>query len=196
MEFYVYSIEEAEKEFSRDNSLTNNKQISAWAKQYIMKHSLGLGFQPIIVYSEKGKPFFQNNNSLHFSLSHTNKHIAICFHNKPIGIDIECIRKAKKEIAERFFHPKEYKYLNQIQDQEILNQEFTRIWTLKEAFVKCTGEGIANNLKTFSIKTKTKEKLKIEAIEIEFESPQETQYQLFHKYIEEYNLYLSICTEI
>lgn len=196
MQFYIYGVEEAEKEFNRDNSLTNNKQISSWAEQYIIKHSKGLDFQPIIAYGEKGKPFFQNNNSLHFSISHTQGYIAICFHNKPIGIDIEYLRKAKKEIVQRFFHPKEYEYLNQIQDQIILNQEFTRIWTLKEAFVKCTGEGIANNFKAFAIKTNTQVKDNIQEIEIEFETPQETKYQLFHQYLEENNLYLSICKEI
>jgi 4'-phosphopantetheinyl transferase len=153
MEYYVYHIDEALRLFGEDKNLSKPKQISLWAKQLLI-HKIqekGLQFDTEINYSKEGKPFFVFNSSLQFSISHTNNYIAIAFCEKSIGIDIEKERKSKLEIANRFFHPKEAEYLRNIKDKEEQNKAFTKIWTIKESYVKCIGTGIANNFKSFYI---------------------------------------------
>lgn len=153
MKYFIYHIDEALKLFGEDKTLSKPKQISLWAKQMLVNKikEKVLDFNTEINYSEKGKPFFVFNPSLQFSISHTNEYIAIAFSEKPIGIDIEKERKSKLEIAYRFFHPKETEYLESIKDIKEQNKAFTKIWTVKESYVKCIGTGIANNFKSFYI---------------------------------------------
>ena len=152
MEYFVFKIEDCEKAFGIDKSLSRPKQISLLAKQQLLSiiKEKGLSFDTTIAVEEKGKPFFLYNERLHFSLSHTKSHIAIALHDKPIGIDIENTRKCNLNLAKRYFHQEEYIYLSSLPKEE-QDEAFTKIWTLKEAFVKCTGEGIAGGFNKFSV---------------------------------------------
>ena len=153
MKYFIYHIDEAYKLFGEDKTLSKPKQISLWAKQMLVNKikEEGFEFNTEINYSLKGKPFFRFNPNLHFSISHTNEYIAIALSEKQIGIDIEKERKSKLEIANRFFHNKEAEYLASIKDIREQNKAFTKIWTIKESYVKCIGTGIANNFKSFYI---------------------------------------------
>lgn len=152
MEYFVFKIEECEKAFGIDETLSRPRQISLLAKQKLLSivKEKGLSFDTTIAVEEKGKPFFLYNERLHFSLSHTKSHIAIALHDKPIGIDIENRRKCNLSLAKRYFHSEEYSYLSSL-PQEEQDQAFTKLWTLKEAYVKCTGEGIAGGFNKFSV---------------------------------------------
>ncbi len=153
MEYFVCTIEECEKAFGIDKSLSRPKQISLLAKQKLISiiKEKGLSFDTTIAVAEKGKPYFLNQPSQQFSISHTKSHIAIAMHDKEIGVDIENLRAYKAALVARFFHPKESDYISNL-PKEKQDEAFTRIWTLKEAFVKCTGQGIADNFKTFYVK--------------------------------------------
>ena len=61
-----------------------------------------------------------------------------------IGIDIECVREYDEKLAERFFTREEQDYLKYSGAQD---ENFTRIWTSKEAYGKYTGGGITDGLK-------------------------------------------------
>lgn len=152
MEYFVCTIEECEKAFGIDKSLSRPKQISLLAKQKLISiiKDKGLSFDTTIAVAEKGKPYFLYNDTLHFSISHTNSHIAIALDNQPIGIDIEQKRRYKPDLVRRFFHSDEVAYLSALPIEE-QDEAFTRIWTLKEAFVKYTGQGIADNFKSFAV---------------------------------------------
>lgn len=152
MEYFVFKIEDCEKAFGIDKSLSRPKQISLLAKQQLLSiiKEKGLSFPTTIAVKEKGKPYFLYNENLHFSISHTKLHIAIALHDKEIGIDIENTRKCNLNLAKRYFHQEEYIYLSSL-PKEDQDEAFTRIWTLKEAYVKCTGEGIAGGFNKFSV---------------------------------------------
>ena len=117
--------------------------------------------------------------SIFFSLSHSENMMicaVACFN---IGADcqkinIENVEKCKK-IAKRFYTEPENKFLNSIlsndsdnddnagdmdyyaKEQEYINN-FFRIWTKKEAYIKYTGKGLAEGLNTFSVTGKTRQK--------------------------------------
>ncbi|XP_008387010.1 uncharacterized protein [Malus domestica] len=95
---------------------------------------------------------------LHFNLSHTSSLIACGVTvDSPIGIDVEDKqRKLKNHIlafARRYFSSHEVEHLSSISDIEIQRQQFIKLWTLKEAYVKALGKGFsASPFNTFSIR--------------------------------------------
>ncbi|KAF9680865.1 hypothetical protein SADUNF_Sadunf06G0166100 [Salix dunnii] len=94
---------------------------------------------------------------LHFNMSHTTSLIACGMTvNSSIGIDIEeKQRKIKNNIlafSRRYFSLHEVEHLSAISDSEVQRQEFVKLWTLKEAYVKALGRGFsAAPFKTFTI---------------------------------------------
>jgi len=110
-----------------------------------------LGCEPRAIqfgYSDRGKPYIQNFNGLHFNLSHSHglAIYALCSDNE-IGIDLEFINFQcdVDSIAERYFLPSEQKVISNLCDRDKY-LAFYQAWTLKEAYGKATGEGIANIL--------------------------------------------------
>lgn len=98
-------------------------------------------------YSPSGKPTLVlngNHTPLCFNLSHSNEialfAVAI---NRSIGIDIEFIQSNPdlESIANTFFSSNEYEFISSFSpDQRHI--AFFDLWTLKEAYLKATGEGI------------------------------------------------------
>lgn len=91
------------------------------------------------LYNEHGKPYLENGP--HFSISHCKEGIAVAVSEKPIGIDIESIRKADRELVTRVMNEREQALIKAQTDPL---REFTRIWTQKEAIVKAQGVGITS----------------------------------------------------
>ncbi|XP_022899266.1 uncharacterized protein LOC111412554 isoform X2 [Olea europaea var. sylvestris] len=114
-----------------------------------------------------GKPELEWNFSdhwlsspLHFNISHTSSLVACGVTiNSQIGIDVEeKHRNIKHNIlsfARRYFSKDEVQFLADILDPEIRRQEFVKLWTLKEAYVKALGRGFSGvPFKTFTIRNK------------------------------------------
>lgn len=99
----------------------------------------GLPRLPELERQAGGKPFFPQRPDLHFNLSHSGG-LALCgVGTAPLGVDIEAIRPRRAGLARYICSPEEYAWYEELGgDWESL---YT-IWTLKEARVKCTGEGL------------------------------------------------------
>ena len=99
-------------------------------------------------YNEHGKPSFPHNLSpithhpCFFSISHCKEGIAVAVDNQPIGIDIEAIRHAEEDLIKRTMNEAERKLIANANAKA--NAIFTRLWTQKEAVVKCQGTGITS----------------------------------------------------
>ncbi|KAG5253089.1 4'-phosphopantetheinyl transferase HetI [Salix suchowensis] len=94
----------------------------------------------------------QCSSPLHFNISHTSSLIAC-------GVTVNSPqRKIKNNIlafARRYFSLYEVEHLSMISDSEVQRQEFVKLWTLKEAYVKALGRGFsAAPFKTFTIRVK------------------------------------------
>lgn len=100
----------------------------------------------------------RNPPPLHFNISHTSSLIACGVTlDSPIGIDVEEKQRTTKNnilsFARRYFSPHEVESLSVISDPEIQRQEFLKLWTLKEAYVKALGRGFsAAPFKNFTIR--------------------------------------------
>ena len=102
-----------------------------------------------IKYGENGKPYLEDNPDIYFNLSHSGNMVLAVFSNAEVGCDIEEVGKSQEKLAERFFCPSEYEYLMEIKDERERCEEFYRIWTLKESFMKVTGLGMKLALDSF-----------------------------------------------
>lgn len=104
----------------------------------------GDGPMPQILTAERGKPYFAAGG-LHFSISHTKDHVFCCFSDRPVGIDAEeADRKLTERLAERFLSEPERLRWKNAPDR---NQALLRLWILKEAQAKATGEGISYRMR-------------------------------------------------
>lgn len=113
--------------------------------------ALSLGCEPRTIqfgYSDRGKPYIQNFNGIHFNLSHSQDlAIYVICQDREVGIDLEFINSQcdVDSIAKRYFLPSEQKVISYLCERDKY-LAFYRAWTLKEAYGKATGEGIANIL--------------------------------------------------
>jgi len=104
--------------------------------------------------AEGGKPVLdpaQAPAGLHFSLTHT-RGLAACAvgRSHALGIDAEVWREpAPIELAERYFAAVEARLLANLAPDE-RSSAFYRLWTLKEAYLKATGQGLATALDSFA----------------------------------------------
>lgn len=111
-----------------------------------------------ITFNEHGKPLC---DFCFFSISHSEERVVCAFSDTPIGADIQKIHDVKPRGKYRFFNQKENCYVNQ--NNDLLSERYTEIFTKKEAAVKMLGLSIANaaDIDTFSneycFKTQEKE---------------------------------------
>lgn len=96
-----------------------------------------------------GKPSLAEHPDVHFNLSHA-KGIAACVVSDSVcGIDCEAVRPYRENVVRRAFSEEEQQLLGTVSGEE-RDRLFTRLWTLKEAYVKALGDGIAYPLNTAS----------------------------------------------
>jgi 4'-phosphopantetheinyl transferase len=116
-----------------------------------LKESFNLSDEEIIfTYGEKGKPMLKDSTDKFFNISHSGKWVICAVSDKEVGIDIEIIKKAKLNVASRFFTPLEIKALNSLEgDQQ--NALFFTFWTVKESYLKYLGTGLTKPLSSFDV---------------------------------------------
>jgi len=104
------------------------------------------------VVGQHGKPDLVDGGDLRFNLSHTAGLAALAVvRGHDIGVDVEHRerRTVGIELAERYFAPAEVAQLHAL--DEVQRQEaFFAFWTLKEAYIKARGLGLALPLDAFA----------------------------------------------
>lgn len=133
---------------------------------------LGLAGKDVSVSrSVRGKPALDtavHPTPLQFSLAKSEDRvlIGICSHC-PIGVDLEPAQRRPHNamrVAHRYFHPDEACDLAAL-PPERRDTAFLRAWACKEAVVKASGQGIANQLCRFRIDTDPARPPAIQSIE-------------------------------
>lgn len=106
------------------------------------------------VDNDHGCPFIapqQASGGLHFNVSHTSG-LVVCAvtRGRALGVDIEYEprKSGTAKIAKRFFSPQEVQALERLPESE-RRERFFAYWTLKEAYIKARGMGLAIPLKDF-----------------------------------------------
>lgn len=94
---------------------------------------------PQILVTDRGKPYFADG-SAHFSISHTKYHVFCALSEQPVGIDAEERERAiDLRLAEKILSPAEKVRYDRAENK---TQALLRLWVLKEAAAKRSGEGL------------------------------------------------------
>lgn len=95
--------------------------------------------------AEGGKLSLDPFDGLYFNVSHSTGQSIIGFAHGEVGVDVEADRAAPDylDIAEHFFAPSEIRWLRALAPGAELQRGFLRLWTVKEAWLKATGQGLA-----------------------------------------------------
>jgi 4'-phosphopantetheinyl transferase len=98
---------------------------------------------------ESGRPFIAREHAieLDFNIAHTNGMVAVAAGwDLRLGIDVEAFaRRRNLEIARRYFSAREIAGLAALPPED-QPRRFLELWTLKEAYLKAIGTGIAGGL--------------------------------------------------
>ena len=94
---------------------------------------------PAIAIADRGKPYFPHSR-WHFSISHTKRHVFCALSDRPIGIDAEeTDRNIDLRLADKILSPEEKTQYDTAPDKRLA---LLKLWVLKEAAAKCSGEGL------------------------------------------------------
>ena len=112
-----------------------------------------------LVRNPRGKPVLDasaHDATLHFSMAKSGEQVLIGFASGVhLGVDLEPAgRRAHNPlgVARRYFSPEESAALAALAPS-LVNEAFVRAWACKEAVVKASGQGIANEFGRFSVET-------------------------------------------
>lgn len=94
---------------------------------------------PRIAIAPGGKPGFVEER-VHFSISHTKRHVFCVLADRPVGVDAEELdRKVNPRLADKILSPRERLQYDRAADKQ---KALLTFWVLKEAAAKCSGEGL------------------------------------------------------
>lgn len=99
-----------------------------------------------IARGKQGKPFLPGKENRYFNISHSGEYVVCAFSDTEVGIDIEKVAQPRLEVARRFFHPEEIRFLEKGGSGP---DSFYDIWVIKESYVKYRGTGLACPLASF-----------------------------------------------
>jgi 4'-phosphopantetheinyl transferase len=102
---------------------------------------LNVHHTPTFLYNEHGAPYLEDGP--YFSISHCKQGIAVVVSDQPVGIDIEGMRKVDDGLVRKTMNTQEQDQIAAAANPE---QEFIRLWTRKEAYVKMLGTGIISDM--------------------------------------------------
>lgn len=113
--------------------------ISRNLLKYVLKNNRITDYE--LVYNEFGKPFLKDNKA-YFNLSHTHDFVVCAFSDNLVGVDIERIRPKNDLVIKRCYTSNEALVC-------VDDLMFTKIWTLKESYIKYLGTGLKTKLNSF-----------------------------------------------
>lgn len=94
-----------------------------------------------------GKPMLESGDGWDFNVSHSGDYVLVAARRGGVGVDLEKIREVRemKKLVERYFHPDEAAGWLDVADVRKMDV-FFRLWTAREAAMKCLGLGLAGGL--------------------------------------------------
>jgi 4'-phosphopantetheinyl transferase len=138
-------LSEYEKEASKKYRLIRDRQkfiVSKAIRRNILSKYLELDPQTLSFFiNDFKKPYIISEEALYFSVSYSGQYIAMAFHSKEIGLDIEILSNLfdYETILGQVFSKDERLSINEAPER---TKQFYTLWTRKEALIKATSQGI------------------------------------------------------
>ena len=110
-----------------------------------LREEYGIEGNPAFDYGPHGKPLLADHPDIHFSLSHCREAVACVVSDHPVGIDVESVGRYRERLVAYTMGEAEQAEIAVSPSPDVA---FTRLWTMKEALLKCSGQGLVDGLKT------------------------------------------------
>lgn len=143
--------------FEKDRRLSVAAEMLA---RQMLSRRTGLREEQIeFEYLPSGKPFAVGLTGVCFSYSHSGGQVFCAVSQRSIGADVELIKALPENVIAKFASEDEKNYIFCLKSVDLnadnsynhsVNDRALRIWTLKEAYFKCTGEGLRGGLRSVS----------------------------------------------
>lgn len=157
-----------EKFLSLKMEADKKRSLASGYLQKQMCKELGIT-NPKYGYSEKGKPYLKEYENIVFNISHSGDYAVLVYYESPsvpeesqaiemakaytvpqaVGIDVQQIRPMREGIKKRILNENEQLLpgLSVEEETAFLN----RIWSIKESYVKMTGDGLVLDFRKICI---------------------------------------------
>lgn len=96
-----------------------------------------------------GKPFYPDMREIFFNLSHSGQYAVCALSDRPVGVDIQQRKNAGARLRERIL----CQGAGRAKEE---TEEFFRLWSVKEACVKCTGAGLSKDFRELAVDPETR----------------------------------------
>lgn len=93
-----------------------------------------------VCIGEHGKPYLQSNSDIFFNLSHSGNYVLCGIAERQIGVDIQ--KRHAKDVSG---------VKEKIHNAQDKDEDFFLLFSAKEAFCKCTGEGLQRDLSHIAV---------------------------------------------
>lgn len=113
----------------------------------VRRHCPGVPLPVARDRSEFGKPYLLGCPAFHFNLSHSGLWAVCAVADVPVGVDLQQERPISAKLS-RQFTPAEQRMLREIPLEEH-DRLLLDLWVEKEAYTKCTGQGILCSFRSF-----------------------------------------------
>ncbi len=138
------------EKLSQLRSPTLRKQMIA-AELLLMRGMRRTGYSaefPLhILTNQFGKPYIPDS-AVHFSISHSGERVCCALSDHEIGLDVQEIVEPREAMLRRCFSEREQQF---VRESDRPAAVFTRLWCLKESYVKATGLGLSHRLDSLAL---------------------------------------------
>lgn len=119
------------------NKRKESLAVRALFERLLLKHFENISINQLDFYNKA--PVIMAEENIYVSFSHSSNMVACAVSDKPVGIDIERIRDVNQRTVLKSCTTEEANFL-------LLGkkEDFFKIWTLKEAYIKAVGGGFAD----------------------------------------------------
>lgn len=132
--------EKLEETMKISHETSKKETVLAWTLLRFALSKTSFAAFPALAFSERGKPFFENER-LFFNLSHSKGRACAAISSVgEIGVDVQKKSSFSPGMIKKVFAEGERSLAENVKSREAL---FTRLWAIKESFLKNTGTGIA-----------------------------------------------------
>ncbi|XBX04669.1 4'-phosphopantetheinyl transferase superfamily protein [Enterocloster clostridioformis] len=170
--------------------------VRSAAGRQLLKYALWREFKMALNYESlmqerRGKLILSDCPIVSFNISHSNQMVACAVGKRPLGIDVEYKKQIEyRPLADHFFHKNELEYINKVDPGAGLDQ-FYKLWTLKESYIKCTGDGLSKELDSFIMTADSAGRMKV----YDKNNPERSgKYRFYHTRCNS-QYHVSICSE-
>ncbi len=148
-----YALLNVSQKVKFDKMNTEKKEESLLGRALVRQIFEESGFIGKLYFrkTNKGKPFTVPRFK-QFSISHSQGIVAACVSDNKVGIDIEVIREIDLNLSKKVCTEEENQWIFAADSHNESIKRFFILWTLKEAYMKVTGEGMRIPFKSIPFK--------------------------------------------